>query len=392
MKRLRRAPQPKPLPFTEKQIQARAYVIWQERGQASSPEENWQAAIEALKREQSLTWKLKRFWQTAVEKENRNFSLDVIKVFISAFGVLATLFAGVGLYLTYQNSQAERQLNVERMVTDRFAKAVEQLGSQDVHVRLGAIYSLERIAKDSPKDHWTVMEVLTAYVRNKSPVPKEWLYTLPEKRKSLPEITTDVQSALTVIGRREVKNDPQNKRLNLGRSNLNRADLNSANLRGIFLQDSNLDEADLNSANLVGANLSSANLWGAGLVGANLVGADLSSATLWRADLAGTNLGSATLTRANLQNAVLERADLSSASLAGTNLSGAYLRDANLAGASLVGADLSRTYFWGTNLRGADLIDAREMTPEQIKRAKNWQLAQYDNGLRKKLGLPLAKP
>ena len=81
------------------------------------------------------------------------------------------------------------------------------------------IYSLERIAKDSPKDHWTVMEVLTAYVRNKSPLPKGWLETPVEKRKSLPAVTTDVQSALTVIGRREAKNDLMFKRLVLGQSN-----------------------------------------------------------------------------------------------------------------------------------------------------------------------------
>ncbi|WP_062294251.1 hypothetical protein [Nostoc piscinale] len=36
-------------------------------------------------------------------------------------------------------------------------------------MRLGAIYTLERIAKDSAKDHWTIMEVLTAFVRENAP-------------------------------------------------------------------------------------------------------------------------------------------------------------------------------------------------------------------------------
>ncbi len=39
----------------------------------------------------------------------------------------------------------------------------------NLEVRLGGIYALERIARDSPKDHWTIMEVLTAYVRENSP-------------------------------------------------------------------------------------------------------------------------------------------------------------------------------------------------------------------------------
>ena len=48
------------------------------------------------------------------------------------------------------------------------AKAVEQLGSDKLEVRLGGIYSLERISKESPDDYWTVMENLTAFVRERS--------------------------------------------------------------------------------------------------------------------------------------------------------------------------------------------------------------------------------
>jgi hypothetical protein len=36
-------------------------------------------------------------------------------------------------------------------------------------VRLGGIYALERIARDSESDHWAVMEVLTAFVREQPP-------------------------------------------------------------------------------------------------------------------------------------------------------------------------------------------------------------------------------
>ena len=53
-------------------------------------------------------------------------------------------------------------------ITESFAKAVEQLGSDKLEVRLGGIYSLERISKESPDDYWTVMENLTAFVRERS--------------------------------------------------------------------------------------------------------------------------------------------------------------------------------------------------------------------------------
>ena len=337
----RRVSKPKPLPLTNEQISVKAYKIWERRGQQGTSEENWQAAIAALKKERSPLWKLGHTWQTATHKDNRDFTLDVVKVVISAFGVLATLFAGVGLYLTYQNSQAERQLNTDRLVTDRFAKAVEQLGSQDIHVRLGGIYSLERIAKDSPKDHWTVMEVLTAYVRNKSPLPKGWLETPIGQRKPLPSVTTDVQSALTVIGRREVKNDPEGKALDLSRSNLSGADLSGADLNG----------ANLDSAYIARANLTRANLTRADLSGSNLLLTDLNHANLNHANLFLTYLVYATLSYANLSGADLDHADLAF----------------------------------------APLTFAEGITPKQIKEATDWQKAFYDDGFRKQLGLPPEK-
>jgi hypothetical protein len=45
---------------------------------------------------------------------------------------------------------------------------VEQLGSDKLEVRLGGIYSLERISKESPDDYCTVMENLAAFVRERS--------------------------------------------------------------------------------------------------------------------------------------------------------------------------------------------------------------------------------
>src|SRR5215217_223798 len=58
-------------------------------------------------------------------------------------------------------------------ITERFTRAIDQLGSEKLQIRLGGIYALERIAWDSPeRDYSTVMEVLTAYVReNTSQAP-----------------------------------------------------------------------------------------------------------------------------------------------------------------------------------------------------------------------------
>ena len=64
--------------------------------------------------------------------------------------------------------EEQTRADQQRRITESFAKAVEQLGSDKLEVRLGGIYSLERISKESPDDYWTVMENLTAFVRERS--------------------------------------------------------------------------------------------------------------------------------------------------------------------------------------------------------------------------------
>jgi hypothetical protein len=112
-------------------------------------------------------------------------------------------------------------------------------------VRIGGIYALERIARDSPRDHPTVMAVLAAFIREHS----RELWSLPEPgTKTVSRRTTrpDVQAALTVIGRRDVTHDRE-------RLSLRRAVLVRATLRGADLTNVNLTYADLTHTNLTGA-------------------------------------------------------------------------------------------------------------------------------------------
>ena len=236
------------------------------------------------------------------DKDSRTFAIDVVKTIISALGLIATLLAGIGLIVNYFNSQAEMQLTQQRLITERFSKAVEQIGSGKEEVVIGGIYSLERIAKDSPKDQWTIMEVLTSYIRKNSPIPSNIQQLKPEAEErektpeKLPSVSIPVQAALTVIGRRkgdnlaETTDSNKIKILDLSRTNLRGANLNRANLNR-----ANLDGAKLIGANLIGANLNGANLNGANLNGAFLKGAFLIEAFLEEANLNGANLNGAFL-------------------------------------------------------------------------------------------------
>jgi hypothetical protein len=104
----------------------------------------------------------------------------------------AGLFAAGALVFTARNFTLSRrtfELTEQGQVTDRYTKAIEQLGSDKLDVRIGGIYALERVARDSVRDHPTVMEVLTAFIREHSREPRA------ESERS---IRADVQAAVTV--------------------------------------------------------------------------------------------------------------------------------------------------------------------------------------------------
>ena len=231
------------------------------------------------------------------------------------------------------------EISQKGQINDRFTKAIEQLGAVDqggrkrLEVRLGGIYALEQIAKDSPDDHhWPIMEVLTAYVRENAPWKEEEPRSQEEISPREPQPTqsnqapprlaadiqailvllrqpiqislarprlaaTDIQAILTVLGRRT---------RTFGKGEDQRLDLTGTALRSANLWGAHLEEADLTAAHLEGANLVWARLEGAGLLDAHLEGANLADAHLEGAFRVGAHLERANLRGAHLEG--LERA------------------------------------------------------------------------------------
>lgn len=88
-----------------------------------------------------------------------------------AFAIPQACTAQATLEETRNQREADRaQTDLDRQgqLTDRFSKAIEQLGSDKLQIRLGGIYALERIAHDSERDYPTVRNVLTTFVREET--------------------------------------------------------------------------------------------------------------------------------------------------------------------------------------------------------------------------------
>jgi uncharacterized protein YjbI with pentapeptide repeats len=294
---------------------------------------------------------------------------------------LGGLFFFVTAYFTARNLKATE----DKQVTERFGKAIEQLEHSGIHARLGGIYALERIAKDSEKDYWQVMEVLTAFVREKAP----WPSTLP-----LPMLpSADIQAILTVLSRRsKAYGEGEEHPLDLRQTNLQKANLDEMNLRGINLRGANLQSASLWQTNLQDANLEEADCRNAELGEANLQEANCWKVSFQEAKLEGANLRGARLREADCRNAKFREANfhkakLGEATFEGSNLQTANLRETTLWKASFKGADLQASKLEGAQLEGAIFDGTIGLTPAQIRTAKGWEQASFDQKLRQELGL-----
>jgi hypothetical protein len=171
-----------------------------------------------------------------------------------------TLLQGVaGLVLVVGAGATWRQIQINRegQITERFSKAIDHLGESGdgkVDVRLGGIYALERIAKNSKDDRATIAEILTAFVRGHSTWSDpdgdaDSSEPAQQKLADLRVRAPDVQAAMTVLGRRALPSG-RVQPLWLSGVDLRKADLYGAHLEGADLYGAHLEGADLRGANL----------------------------------------------------------------------------------------------------------------------------------------------
>lgn len=250
-------------------------------------------------------------------------NLALIITAITALAALASS-AATGYALVYTSAsvragQEQLRLAERGQTTERYSRAVEQLGHTALDVRVGGIYALERIMRDSPQDQPMILEVLEAFIRVHSATRgRPPAVERVTAEKLLPAAPADLQAALNVIRRRDHHRDA-----------------------GHII--------DLSYTKLFGADLSDAYL-----VGAELEGADLTGAKMFR-----SNLSKAHLLSANLSFAACRWAQFTEARMVKTILVNTFLYDANLNGAQLNFAVLRHTLLGGATFVGADLKDAR---------------------------------
>jgi|GEM_PF-3653119 len=165
--------------------------------------------------------------------------------------------------------------DTKRITTDRFAKAVEQLGNKKVEIQVGGIYHLQKIMEEDPDYHWPIIQTLLHYIRTKSP-------RKPEGENK--PITPNVQTAIDVICQRKPELDNE-RLLDFSNTNLTGArfqfpsgspnDWSRVNLKNAFFEYCCLDNAIFTNAYLFGSQFNNSKGNNTYFCSADLTGAHL---------------------------------------------------------------------------------------------------------------------
>ena len=304
-------------------------------------------------------------------------------------GATAAVAAGAA-WIALARHQAQTDADRERRITESLSRAVEHLASDKIEVRVGAIFTLERISKESPDDYWIAFENLTTFIRERSrraaleevepPADRRiarrayflwidagrpegqaddfWNMAFEaEKYRTLRR--ADIDTAMTIIARRSEENRRREK------NNVWVIDLSLAVLRGQSLVMAHLERARLQMSHCEGCYMLMTHFEEAILLGAHFEGAYLMHSHFDGAHLHGCNFEGADLSDAHFRGAGTDRARFQGANLLNANLHGTDFREAvGLSSdqvAQALGDDLtqlpdgvSRPSHWTSSARSGD--------------------------------------
>ncbi|WP_162185772.1 pentapeptide repeat-containing protein [Lentzea aerocolonigenes] len=188
---------------------------------------------------------------------------------------IAGIGAGVGAIFAARTYS----LNKVSAHADRYAKAVEQLASEKLEVRVGGVYALESVAKVLRGDISPVAEVLAAFVRAGS-------------IRDSGDSASDIHAAVNVLTRGLLARIP---------ADMTGVRFAKIQLRGNSFAKASIREGDFSMADLTRVSFQSANLQLVDFTGAKLNRVSFAGADLSGADFRGAVIEKCSFKKANTQ-------------------------------------------------------------------------------------------
>jgi uncharacterized protein YjbI with pentapeptide repeats len=271
--------------------------------------------------------------------------------------------AVVGAIYTHRRHVIDRRTNElqqDSNYTDRYTAAVAQLGSASLTIRMGGIYGLERVARDSAGDRDTVIAVLASFVRSDAARASVELAARPQLGLLRFQAPLDVVAALSVVTR------------------MGQAPADTFTPPWLDLTGSQLGSVTLSPHHVVqGIDFSQVYLRGAKIAFAKFDGSDFSLADLSNASGPKARFVQARMERTRMHTAYFPNADFSRAWMEDAVLTSSLFSDALFVGAVFIGANLSGSMLAGADLKGAIFAGAI-LYRTNLSGAKNWDADAFE--------------
>jgi uncharacterized protein YjbI with pentapeptide repeats len=277
--------------------------------------------------------------------------------------VILGVFSAFILFLTWRRARAaDETLKVarEQHVTDRLSKAIEQLGASEetrpvVEIRIGAIYALERLSMDSPRDYWAIVNILGEYLSQHAR-PENLQATTLKTFLNTNFIRSDLKASLTVLGRRRDPSPCLGFRLRLVNcylpwttiaGNFERTDMVNCDFsRGGFL----MADFSLSSIGRV----------------------DFRNCELYRVKFDHTNQGFVSYEGSKMEGVSFCDATLSRVDFRGAACLWVDFRGAKLAFVNIAGCDLSTSFGITAEMLEGTIGDDKTVLPAGLSRPTSW--------------------
>ncbi|MFF1845237.1 pentapeptide repeat-containing protein [Streptomyces sp. NPDC058217] len=292
----------------------------------------------------------------------------------TALPAIPALLALAFTAVTISQAADTLKLSQRDQIASDYNDTVANLGDKSVNVRTSAIFAIQRIMRDSPRDQPALVQILVSYVRDHAKMPSnKQAEQLRKDEKSRP--ADDVQAALDVLGSRELnaEADPVIDLRNtflvgatLGGSGFYDADLRDTDLTRADLRDGSFEKVWFDNARMSGSLLSNGTFSEASFTNANLKNVWWDGASFTDADLTGADLtGADYFDQEGGEILNLTLADMSGVNLTDANLTGAYAAGVDFSGdpsQNIPAAILTRTNLTNAELRGAHLKGTDQRT------------------------------
>lgn len=244
------------------------------------------------------------------------------KTIAQIIGGVCVLCGFIFTWLQLSATQETIIISEKRLITDRYAKALDQLGNPNKETRLGGIYALGSIAENSTDYISIAKEVLTSYIRRNYNADS----VLREEFQASMDILTGKQFKISFQKDKE-------SGINLSKTTLIGYDFDNSQLKNAIIEESNFNRSSFIKAEMSGIVASASTF-----IRAVCTDAKMTDSQLYGADFTLAKLNGVVMKNSNLKGAKFVDADLSNADLSGCDMSDVDINRASLHGTNLINA------------------------------------------------------